>query len=411
MLKRAVAVIHIPDNLSQKIEFLLGSSDAISNEPIEIFSEQRVAFLAQLSRLLLADPVGKSMPDIAAFAYWCRQANLERMRERYDPKSRLQMGLGLTFHICPANVPVNFAFSMAFGLLSGNSCVLRLPSKPSATIDLLASAIQKQLNEPCYQHLRQDLVLMRFDRDDEIVKFLISIADGRIIWGGDETVAHMRSFPSKPRSREVAFPDRYSLCLLEPVCILEMGKQAFDRFCFALYNDIYLMDQSACSSPQLIAWIGEPKEVEAAQRKLWPEVVKIARQKYPLQAVHVIDKFTAVCRNSIANLGVQSIERNTNVLYRIQLSFLDKHQDECRGYFGTIHEVVLPHLDALAPIVSERYQTLTVQGIDHTVIRQWITRNRLRGIDRVVPVGRALDMSILWDGYDLIGSLSRVVDL
>ena len=33
----------------------------------------------------------------------------------------------------------------------------------------------------------------------------------------------------------------------------------------------------------------------------------------------------------------------------------------------------------------------------------------LRGIDRVVPVGRALDMDIVWDGYDLIGSLSRLI--
>ena len=85
------------------------------------------------------------------------------------------------------------------------------------------------------------------------------------------------------------------------------------------------------------------------------------------------------------------------------------HQDECRGYFGTVHEVVLPELNELAPIVNERYQTLTIEGLETAVVRQWITRNRLRGVDRVVPVGKALDMDVVWDGYDIVSSLSRVI--
>jgi hypothetical protein len=33
----------------------------------------------------------------------------------------------------------------------------------------------------------------------------------------------------------------------------------------------------------------------------------------------------------------------------------------------------------------------------------------LRGIDRVVPVGRAIDMGLVWDGYDIVTSLSREI--
>ena len=32
-----------------------------------------------------------------------------------------------------------------------------------------------------------------------------------------------------------------------------------------------------------------------------------------------------------------------------------------------------------------------------------------KGIDRVVPLGRTLDFSLNWDGYDLIYSMSRVL--
>lgn len=411
MQKREGVVIPIPDDVLLKTTVLVGSLSTISNKPVETFNESRIAFLAQLSRCLLAYPESKNLPDVITFAYWCRHANLMRLRIPYLPDHRLRMGLGLTFHICPANVPVNFAFSMAFGLLSGNTCVLRLPSKSFATTELIVRAIKALLDEPRHLELRQALVLVQYERDEEISRFWMSEADGRIIWGGDQTVTHMRAFPCKPRSREVAFSDRYSLCVLNPVSILEMDERGFKQFCNDLFNDIYLMDQAACSSPQLIAWIGGQTDVHHAQARLWPEIVQIVEQKHALQAVQVMDKFVQACRSALTESHMQIVERHKNLLYRIELSGIDLHQDACRGYFGTVHEVVLPHLDELAPIVNERYQTLTAQGIDNLFIREWIIRHQLRGIDRVVPVGRALDMNIVWDGYDMVSSLSRLIDV
>ena len=61
--------------------------------------------------------------------------------------------------------------------------------------------------------------------------------------------------------------------------------------------------------------------------------------------------------------------------------------------------------------MNERYQTLTYFGVDKTQLQDFVVSRRLRGIDRVVPIGRALDMNIVWDGYDVVASLSRVVDI
>ena len=33
--------------------------------------------------------------------------------------------------------------------------------------------------------------------------------------------------------------------------------------------------------------------------------------------------------------------------------------------------------------------------------------NNLRGLDRIVPIGKSMDMDIIWDGYDVINQLSR----
>ena len=402
-------MIPIPNNLLPKMSVLAGSSESITNAPVEIFNDARIEFLSELSRRLLANSLVKTLPDIATFAFWCRRSNLTKMRNSYLKNDVLRMGLGLTFHICPANVPINFAFSMAFGLLSGNSCVLRLPSKSTPTVEVLVSEISAQLDNPQFKDLSEALTLLRFERDDEISSYWMSVADGRVVWGGDATVAHMRKFPSKSRSREIAFSDRYSLCVIDPKSVIQMQEKKLIQFCNDLFNDIYLMDQAACSSPQMIVWIGEREDVLDAQARIWPEVVKIAELKYSIQAVNVIDKFVQACRSSIADPHVVAIERTGNLLYRVFLNGVDLHQDECRGYFGTVHEVVLTELNELAPIVNERYQTLTIEGIETAVVRQWITRNRLRGVDRVVPVGKALDMDVVWDGYDIVSSLSRVI--
>ena len=402
-------MIPIPNNFLTKMSVLAGSPKAITNKPVEIFNHLRIEFLSDLSRRLLANSLAKTLPDIATFAFWCRRSNLTKMRNSYLQNEVLRMGLGLTFHICPANVPINFAFSMAFGLLSGNSCIIRLPSKSTPTVEVLVSEISAQLDNPQFKDLSESLTLLRFERDDEISSYWMSVADGRVVWGGDATVAHMRKFQSKSRSREVAFSDRYSLCVIDPKSVIQMQEKKLIKFCNDLFNDIYLLDQAACSSPQMIVWIGEREDVLDAQDRIWPEVVKIAELKYSIQAVNVIDKFVQACRSSIADPHVVAIERTGNLLYRVFLNGVDLHQDECRGYFGTVHEVVLTELNELAPIVNERYQTLTIEGIETAVVRQWITRNRLRGVDRVVPVGKALDMDVVWDGYDIVSSLSRVI--
>ncbi len=388
---------------------LVGSVHGLSNTPVEAFNSTRVRFLAQLSRRLLADSRARALPDVATFAYWCRQANLSRMAATDSSPGRLQMGLGLTFHICPANVPVNFAFSMAFGLLSGNTNVLRLPSRSSPAAELLLEAIRLELDDPAHGQVCQALLLVRFERDDAINRFWMSVADGRIVWGGDATVAHMRGFATKARSREVAFSDRYSICLLEPNSILAMDEPALRGFCQRLFNDIYLMDQAACSSPQLCVWIGAQTAVALAQTRLWPALTDHAERHYELQAVQVMDKFVQICQHAMGQTEVRQIVRHQNILYRVELSSVGPRQDDCRGYFGTVHEVVLATLDQLAPLVNERYQTLCVQGVAPEAVRELIVRHGLRGIDRVVPVGRALDMDIVWDGYDLIGSLTRLI--
>ncbi|MDR5752104.1 MULTISPECIES: acyl-CoA reductase [unclassified Caballeronia] len=395
---------------------LAGDAQSVSCAPTPVFDAPRMDFLADLSRALLTHPRARTLADVVSFAYWCRRANLAQLAATRRNADRgfdgaVRLGLGLSFHVCPSNVPVNFAFSLAFGLLAGNTCVLRLPSKETETAQLLIETISACLARERHAPLASAMLLVRYDHDDAITGFWMAQADARIVWGGDATVAHMRSLPGRPRSREVAFSDRYSLCAIDPRAVLELDHGGLLDLCARLYNDLYLMDQAACSSPQLIAWIGAADDAAAAQARLWPALAGHARARYAMRPVQVMDKFVDACRHALGNPRVASVACHDNVLYRVALTGLAADQDTCRGYFGTIHEVTLDTLDPLAPIVNERYQTLTYFGMEPAQLREFVTAQRLRGVDRVVPVGRALDMNIVWDGYDLVASLSRVIDV
>ena len=55
-------------------------------------------------------------------------------------------------------------------------------------------------------------------------------------------------------------------------------------------------------------------------------------------------------------------------------------------------------------------QTLTYFGFKNEDFRKILKRRNVDGIDRIVPIGQALDISLNWDGYDIIHSLSRTID-
>ena len=131
-----------------------------------------------------------------------------------------------------------------------------------------------------YIDINNIISIIKFDHDDDVNKFWMSIADARVIWGGDETVYKMRSFPCKPRSREIVFPDRFSLCVIESQKILDARDNELKKLCQNLFNDVYVMDQNACSSPQLFNWVGSSSIIKKAKVKLSAKKYNPATRKH-----------------------------------------------------------------------------------------------------------------------------------
>jgi hypothetical protein len=60
---------------------------------------------------------------------------------------------------------------------------------------------------------------------------------------------------------------------------------------------------------------------------------------------------------------------------------------------------------------SEKLQTLSYFGYAKDEVRDFVLNNPLIGIDRVVPLGRALDFDVVWDGINILQNLTRLVNI
>ncbi len=377
----------------------------MSNTPLPAYSEEALIFLSDLSAKLLHDPRTRAYPDVTSFGFWCRKANLQKLKEECaDRESRL--GRGLAFHVAPSNVPVNFAFSFAFSLLAGNGNIVRVPSKNFPQVQLICNSIKQIL--PYHSEIERRAAFVRYPVDQAITAGFCAKADARLIWGGDDTVQAVRSCPVKPKCIDLVFADRYSICVIDGESVLQADERSLKKLAENFYNDTYLMDQNACSSPQLVLWLNGGSE---ARERFWDAVAEYAGNLYELQGMTAVDKYTQLCEDAVERPEVEKVLRqNGNLLYRAELSGLPENAgDDLRGRGGYFYEADLSELSDICPVVNEKYQTLTYFGLGPERLRKMVIDDHLRGIDRIVPVGRAMDIGVIWDGYDIIGTLSRIV--
>lgn len=392
---------------NQGIEYLVGSS-TIQVTPQEPYSNLSCEFLNDLSISLRNHKKIREFPDVMAFAFWCRNSNINKLREEFK-EDKVRLGLGLVFHIAPSNVPINFAFSFVFGLLSGNTNIVRVPSKDFPQVYIICSAIKKLLNTKQYTRISDTTAFVKYARNDAVTAEYSKECNARIIWGGDSTIWNIRKLPVPTRCIDIAFADRYSFSIIDAEAILGINDFDLKRVVEGFYNDTYLMDQNACSSPHLVIWLGKDKA--EAQNKFWNSLYIKVKNDYELTPVTAVDKYTLLCENSIELDSVIEFKKFDNLLYVLKMDKLSKDIEKYHGKFGHFFEYESGSLDEIAFIVNNKYQTLTYYGIEKAKLLDFVTDNTLLGIDRIVPVGQAMDMTVIWDGYDIVRNLSRIVDI
>lgn len=385
-------------------ERVLCGGDWQNARPLRPFAPEVVEFLAELSAALLRDPAARPYPDIVTFAFFIRRANLTRLEQEY-PDAAQRLGRGMVFHIAPSNVPINFAYSLAAGLLAGNACVVKASSRDFPQTRIVCAV----MNQVMEQHpaMAPYVTVLLYPREEQARTETLSAAcDGRIIWGGDETIRRVRQAPLPLHGVEIAFADRYSLLVIAAQAVLDMSDEALRRVAQDFYNDTFLTDQNACTAPRLVYWLGNEETVRQAQRRFWQAIHDYAKGRYPVEPVVAVDKLTALCRAAIG-LEAERQPMPDNRIVRAALPRLTEDVDEYRCHGGFFLEYAAETLDDLIPVVKRKYQTLSCLGLEPAALRQFVLDNGLPGIDRITPLGHTMDFDLIWDGYDLIRTLSR----
>ncbi len=395
----------------EKVRVLFGNVDeALTTHSGPPYSDDVCSYLNELADQLMKDSAALEYPDVVSFAFWCRKTNISKLRHGYNP-SHIRLGLGTVFHIAPANVPINFAFSYAFSLLAGNSNVVRVSSKDFPQTAVVLSAIEAVLSSGQYAEIKRRTCFVSYEHDETINAYLSANCSARIIWGGDDTIGSIRRHPIPIRGIDVAFADRYSFCAIRAASVTELDNEELIKLASGFYNDTYLNDQNACSSPHLIVWVGRGHEITEAKKMFWETVAQVAESRYELQPIQGVDKFTHACRNALDLGAAKHFTVYKNYVYTVDVDSLDNVSETLRGQCGYFYQYDTENINEVAGIVTNRYQTLTYYGLDKIVLADFIINNKLAGIDRIVPIGSALDISIIWDGLDLVSALSRICEI
>ena len=393
--------------MRDEVTVLAGTSRP-SAEPWEPFDRRAVEFLAQLSEVILKDPTARRQEAVSAFGFWCRRAHLQALERRHAyPGARL--GRGLIFHVAPSNVPVMFAYSYAVGLLAGNANIVRLSSRRREEDAALLDLLRRVLEE--HKEVEARTAFLSYERSDEITAEFCAHCDGRVVWGGDATVAALRLLPMPPHAVELAFPDRWSLAVFSDTAFSVLTAEERAALAHRFYNDTYQMDQNACSSPQLVLWL-EDGGGAGGRRLWWEAVAEEAERRYPFGHYQAARKLEKLCLDAMTMVDapIAGVERYAgNKLYVARLEKLPADPTILRGGFGLFFQCGLSSLEALPALLGPKAQTLVCGGLEPEQVARTLTRRHCTGVDRVVALGQALEMDTVWDGKDLIAALSRII--
>ncbi|MFC2315099.1 MAG: acyl-CoA reductase [Selenomonas massiliensis] len=389
------------------VTYALGSAEIemqMANvRPLPLFSTEAVAFLTALSARILADAEAKAYPDVVTLGFWCRPAALRQMQRTYEAEVN-RLGRGIVFHIAPSNVAVNFVYSCLAAFLAGNASIVRLPSKDFPQVDVLCRIFAETLAE--FPALFPYFLFVRYGHVQEVNEHYSRMCQTRVVWGGDATIEAIRRAVLPPRTNEITFADRHSLAVIDADAYFAAEDK--ERIAQDFYNDTYLSDQNACTAPRFVVWLGAAEKVKAAQDLFWRTLHALVKDRYTLQGVQTVDKLTQLYR-----LGVHAAARQVpmadNLITRVRVAELTEEMTAYRAGSGFFIEYVAQELAEIRPLCSISCQTLSYYGVERETLLRAVLAMRPAGVDRIVPMGRTMDFALVWDGIDLIRTMSRVI--
>ena len=269
------------------------------------------------------------------------------------------------------------------------------------------------MNSEDYDGVAKRNIILTYKHDEDISTFLSERADVRILWGGDDTITSIRSLPSKPTTKDIAFADKFSYCIINAGSYLQLTEKRCKDIGRLFFNDAYWFDQMACSSPRIVYFIGDSASCEAASSKFWGNIAdELKKRRFGDTMSVAMNKLVFLFESALENIKLikpRIFEYDKPSVVRIVGNNSCIPSVHCGG--GFFFEHFLNRLNDLISIVQPKDQTITHFGFKKRTLEIFILSVGGRGIDRIVPIGQAMEFSPVWDGYVLLNELTQRVSL
>lgn len=375
------------------------------------FSEKIVKFVAHFSDKLLDSQVSKKYPELTVLGFWLRKSNIIKLKKEFKNRhaSRILIPRGIIFQIPPSNVNSVFVYSWILSLLAGNKNLIRISTNQSDQMKFILEVLKKIFEDKYWFEIYERNKFFYYNYEEDINSYLSICCDSRVIWGGDKTVQKMKEFEIRPHVEDINFPDKISICIidLEEYAKLDQNKKLVIVENFM--NDSYWFDQLACSSPRAIFWLSKEKIKNKIIDEFWQNLSNLLREnKIKLSNIDSINKLVTTDRIALEYNGMKVSKSDNPLISRIDCKEAILRSELMPGG-GFFYEFSISNLHEISSLIERKLQTITYFGIKKKDLEDFILINKPEGIDRIVPVGKALNFDVVWDGVDLLYSFSREV--
>ena len=134
------------------------------------------------------------------------------------------------------------------------------------------------------------------------------------------------------------------------------------------------------------------------------------KKKYLISDFITSKRYLTLNKIQMNNKNLKLLQNSKN-FYVFNLKKLNKNTEDLRGFAGIIFQYHLNSINEILHLLSRKIQTISYLGLQKTDFSKILSSNKLKGIDRIVPVGQALNVDLKWDGYNIIERLTRVIDI
>ncbi|MCQ2502719.1 MAG: acyl-CoA reductase [Saccharofermentans sp.] len=296
--------------------------------------------------------------------------------------------LGVLFHIAAGNMDALPVVSIAEGLLAGNINILKLPSVDNG---LTIKAMEILLEfEP---RLKDYIYIFDTPSSDVVaMKKMADMADGIVVWGGDEAVTAVRSL-AKPGTRLIEWGHKLGFAYVS-------GYEDKETELQELAEHIMVTKQLLCSSCQVIYVDTDNFDEVKMFAEEFTNYLNKAAAKYPVDDIGAVAELSIKRRVQLYDdfIGGDYSSKDEVVFYgnNVSVTAVPDSELELSYMFGNVYVKPLPRTEITRVLRSKKEYLQTAGLICSPDVREELAMKILRsGVERVTRAG---NMSFYFDG-------------